>query len=99
MLADQTRRLIADVSSPARLRSLIESRSAYDDIIWPKLAEYGLLGAAVSDAYGGVVFDVTHMCLVAEEFGRSASAVPSSSSISAVAQAIEQAASEAQKQY
>lgn len=98
MLADQARRLIADVSPPARLRSLIESQALYDDILWSRLAEYGLLGAAVPEAYGGVGLGPIDMCVVAEEIGRTACAVPFASSISAVAQAIEQAGTEAQKQ-
>jgi acyl-CoA dehydrogenase len=98
MLADQTRRLLAEVSPSARLRGLIESQAHYDDILWPKLAEYGLLGAAIPEAYGGVGLGPIDMCVVAEEIGRAASATPFASSISAAAQAIEQAGNESQKQ-
>jgi acyl-CoA dehydrogenase len=98
MLAEQARRLLADTAPPARLRDLIETKAPYDGVLWPKLADYGLLGAAIPEIYGGVGLGEIDLCVVAEEIGRAASAVPFAASIGAAAQAITQAGSEAQKQ-
>ena len=53
----------------------------YDDQLWSTLAEQGLLGITVPEAFGGSGLGFTELCLMLEEQGRRISPVPLYSSL------------------
>ena len=48
----------------------------FDQELWRTLAEAGLLGAAISDAHGGMGFGFTELALLIEEAGRHVAPLP-----------------------
>ncbi|MFT4520677.1 MAG: alkylation response protein AidB-like acyl-CoA dehydrogenase [Halioglobus sp.] len=59
-----------------RLKSLEEGEERFDEKLWQQLAEAGLLGVAIGEAYGGMGFDFETLCLFIEEVGKTVAAVP-----------------------
>ena len=53
-----------------------DQRSRFDPALWGQLAETGLLGAAVSEAAGGMGGGAVEACLVLEQIGLHAAAAP-----------------------
>ena len=98
MLAEQARKLLEEVSSPDRLRQLIDTNTPYDQALWQNLAELGFLGAAIPEEFGGVGMSAMELAVIAEEIGRFNAAIPFNSSIVQAAKAIEIAGSQAQKE-
>ena len=97
MLAEQARGLLAERSSPDRLRELIDSGAEWDEPLWRDVAEMGLLGAVIPEVYGGVGLSELELGVISEEFGRANVALPFFSSVVLAADAILLAGSETQK--
>jgi acyl-CoA dehydrogenase len=97
-LREQVQRLLSEHATPDRLRQLIAEDAGFDPELWTSVAEMGLLGAAIPEAYGGVGLAEKDLCVVAEEMGRAVAPIPFFSSICLAAEAIKLAGSEAQKQ-
>ncbi|MEH6583799.1 MAG: acyl-CoA dehydrogenase family protein [Halioglobus sp.] len=53
----------------------------YDDELWSTLAEQGLLGITIPEAFGGTGLAFTDLCLMLEEQGRRISPIPLYSSL------------------
>ena len=96
-LQDQVRRFLAERCPPAAVRAILDGPEPYDRALYKGLAELGVLGAAIPEAYGGVGLSHLDLCLVAEELGRVLAPVPVASSIYLAAEFLLQAGSEAQK--
>jgi len=71
--------------------------ATYDDELWNTLAEQGLLGICVPEAFGGTGLGFVELCSILEEQGRRASPVPLFSSIVLGGLPIAQFGSDAQK--
>lgn len=71
---------------------------AFDKDLWGKLAEAGLLGVAIEEAYGGMGFGYTELALFVEEVGRNIAPVPVISSIVSAALPIQKFGSSEQKE-
>jgi acyl-CoA dehydrogenase len=97
-LQDQFRRFLADQCPLSAPRAILEGSEPFDRKLYRGLAEMGVLGAAIPEAYGGVGLSHLELCLAAEELGRALAPVPVSSSIYLAAEFLLQAGSEAQKQ-
>jgi acyl-CoA dehydrogenase len=97
-LREQVQRLLAEHVTPDLLRRLIVEDTGFDAGLWTQVAEMGLLGAAIPEAYGGVGLGAKDLCVVAEEMGRAVAPIPFFSSICLAAEAILLAGTEAQKQ-
>jgi len=97
LLRDQLRRFLADNCPPSKVRTILEGPEAYDRELYRGLAELGVLGAAIPEAYGGVGLGRLELCVLAEELGRVLAPVPVASSIYLAAEFILTAGSEAQK--
>jgi alkylation response protein AidB-like acyl-CoA dehydrogenase len=97
LLRDQLRRFLADRCPPAAVRAILEGPGPYDRALFKGLAEMGVLGAAVPEAYGGLGLGRLELCVLAEELGRSLAPTPISSSIYLAAEFLLEAGSEAQK--
>ena len=80
-LKEEARRVLADLSSSAAVRKVLESGSGLDRSLWTIFGELGFLGAAIPDEYGGTGAGYMELCAIAEEIGRANAAIPFSSSI------------------
>ena len=98
MLAEQASKLLAEVSTPDRLRQLIDDRADYDALLWQNLAELGFLGAAIPEEFGGIGMSAMELSVIAQELGRQNAALPFISSVVQAAKIIELAGSQAQKE-
>ena len=96
-LKDEVRKVLADLSSPARIREVLESGLPLDRHLWATLGELGLLAAAIPEAYGGTGAGYLELCVIAEELGRALAPVPFASSICLGAELILAAGTESQK--
>lgn len=75
-LLQETVRGFVDNECPlSRLREIYDSDSDFDESIWKGLAEMGIAGLLIPEAYGGAELEMLDLALVAEILG--AAAVPS----------------------
>lgn len=70
------REILTDRATPERQTALEKQGLRYDAELWSILAEAGLLGVAVDEAYGGMGFGFTELCLLVEEVGQTVAPVP-----------------------
>ena len=96
-IKDEARKILADLSSSAALRKMIDAGAPFDRALWSTLGDLGFLGAAIPEQYGGAGAGPLGLCVIAEELGRSLAPVPFSSSICLGAELILAAGSEQQK--
>ncbi|MFM8376611.1 MAG: acyl-CoA dehydrogenase family protein [Phenylobacterium sp.] len=96
-LQDQIRRFLTEKCTPAVVRAGLEGGEPFARDLYRGLAEMGVLGVAIPEAYGGVGLSHLELCLAAEELGRALAPVPVASSIYLAAEFLLQAGSEAQK--
>jgi len=73
---DSTRRLLAAMYSPARLREHIDSQADYDTKLWRHGAKLGWPALAVPEADGGLGQGIVELTIVAIEHGRCLLASP-----------------------
>ncbi|MBU6372305.1 MAG: acyl-CoA/acyl-ACP dehydrogenase [Alphaproteobacteria bacterium] len=97
-LQDQVRRFLAARCTSAAVRAVAEGPQLFDRALYAGLAEMGVLGVAIPEAYGGLGLTHLELCLVAEELGRAIAPTPVASSIYLAAEFLLQAGTEAQKQ-
>jgi len=96
-LRDQARKFLAEHSSSARVRRILEGAAPYDAELWRGMGEMGWIGTAIPETHGGAGFGYLELCVIAEELGRSLAPTPFSSTIYLAAEALLLAGSEAQK--
>lgn len=96
-LREQVRRFLEDRCPPTAVRKILEGTAHYDADLYAGLAELGVLGAAIPEAYGGIGLGHLELCVVAEELGRVLAPVPVASSIYLAAECLVQAGTEDQK--
>src|SRR6476646_6079512 len=72
LLRQITRELLSVAALPARTRQLAETPDGYDQGNWGQLAELGLLGITIPEAYGGQGLGQVEQALVLDEMGRAA---------------------------
>ena len=70
---------------------------SYDEDLWKAVAGQGWLGAAISEAHGGLGLGHMELCVLAEELGRALAPIPFASTLYFFAEALDLAGSEAQK--
>ena len=68
-LTDSLRRLLGDHSTEADVRRAMETQEGYDPALWKQLAEMGIAGLLVEEAYGGAGAGPVELELVMEEAG------------------------------
>jgi alkylation response protein AidB-like acyl-CoA dehydrogenase len=92
------RRFLVDKSPTTEVRRLMATAEGYDPAVWRQLSdELGLPGIHIPEQYGGAGFGIVELGIVAEELGRSLLCAPYFSTAVLAANAILNAASEAQK--
>ena len=75
-IRDLAARIFGDLSTHERLKEVEASGDAYDAKLWAELASAGLLGLWMPEAVGGAGLTFVDACIVIEEAGRHAAAVP-----------------------
>ena len=68
-LRDSVSRLLADHCTEADVRRTMETEAGYDAELWRKLADMGVVGLVVEEAYGGAGAGPLELELVMEEAG------------------------------
>jgi len=68
-LRDSVSRLLADHSAEADVRRTMETETGYDADLWRKLAEMGVVGLVIEEAYGGAGAGPLELESVMEEAG------------------------------
>ena len=76
-----------------------ETSGVWDEAIWRQMADLGLLGVHIPEAYGGMGCTHVELGIVSEELGRALCHVPYLSTIALAASAVESFGTEEQKQH
>lgn len=93
------REILGDLVTPELLAQYDEYQAdRFDQSLWSKLAEAGLLGVAIAEEYGGMGFGFTELGLFIEEVGRTIAPVPAISHLVSAALPIQEFGSAAQKE-
>lgn len=95
-LQEEVRRVLADHSTSANVRRVLEGEAPFCADTWRELAGLGALGIAIAEEHGGAGMGLLELCLVAEEAGRSLAAVPLLPTVYLAAEAIARAGSPGQ---
>ncbi|HXW33094.1 MAG TPA: acyl-CoA dehydrogenase family protein, partial [Acidimicrobiales bacterium] len=75
-IRDLAVRIFGDLSTHERLKEVEATEERFDRKLWGELAAAGLLGLGIPESCGGAGLGFVEACVVAEEAGRSAAAVP-----------------------
>lgn len=96
-LQEEIRRVLADHSSSANVRRVLDGDEAYCANTWAQLAALGALGLAINEADGGADMGMLELCLLAEESGRALAAVPLASCLYQAGELIRRSGNVAQR--
>ena len=97
MVAEQVRRLLAELGGGDRQRALIDKEEDWDKPLWKKFAAAGFPGAAIPAEWGGAGLSQLDLGAISQEIGRANAAIPFFSSIILAAQTLLRAGSPSQK--
>ena len=75
-VSELARKILEDVVTNDRLKSLEAAGEPLDVDAWKALAEANLLGVAIPEAHGGMELGYTALALLCQEIGRSVAPVP-----------------------
>lgn len=75
-IRDLASRILTEKLPADRLRRLEEQGTWFADDVWTELANAGLIGICLPEAYGGGGFGLIEAALVAEQIGRTVAPVP-----------------------
>ncbi len=92
------RKILEEKLPPERLRAIEGSQEWFARDVWAGLADAGLIGVALPEAFGGGGFGVLEACLVLEEVGRAVAPVPYQSTVMLAALPLAHFGSEEQRQ-
>jgi alkylation response protein AidB-like acyl-CoA dehydrogenase len=97
-LRDAVRKFMEAKSPSAEVRRLMETTEGYDPAVWAQMAnELGLQSLHIPEEYGGQGFTFIELGIVLEEMGRVLLCAPYFSTVCLAANAIMNAATDAQK--
>jgi alkylation response protein AidB-like acyl-CoA dehydrogenase len=97
LLRDNARKFFATECPMAEVRRLMETETAFDAVLWAKLAEQGYTGCIFSEEYGGVGLGKGELILLMEEAGRALLPGPFFSTVALAGPVIDAVASPEQK--
>jgi alkylation response protein AidB-like acyl-CoA dehydrogenase len=72
LLQETVRGFVAGECPPPRLREIFDGGAGHDPALWKGLAEIGLAGLTVPEAFGGAGLGLLELALVMEELGAGA---------------------------
>jgi alkylation response protein AidB-like acyl-CoA dehydrogenase len=75
-IRDLARQILTAEATPDRAKVFEASGANYDESVWRKLSDAGLLSIPVPEQYGGMGYDFGALCVLLEEVGRQVAAVP-----------------------
>lgn len=96
LLKESAREFLARECKPERVRSLIESETAFDEDLWRAIADQGWTGLLLPEEHEGLGLGLVEMAAVAEEMGRACFPGPFLSTLMAAA-LVERAGNAAQR--
>ena len=97
-LRNSARAFLADHSSPAHVRALMETELGHDPSVWKRIgAELGWTAVAIPEAYGGLGLSWVEVVALQELMGEALFCAPYLSTICLAASAIEAGGDEQQK--
>ena len=70
LLRTAARKLLTEECPFSKVRSLSESRDAFDSVLWEAISRAGWPGLPIRDIHGGAELDMLALALLAEETGR-----------------------------
>ena len=70
LLKNSARDFLARECKPERVRELMETDTAHDDMLWQAIADQGWTGLVVPEEHGGLGTGLVELAVVAEEMGR-----------------------------
>jgi len=97
LLQHTAREFLADNSSLAVVRDILENDRGYSKDLWKGVAELGWLGVAIPEEYGGAGYGYLELAMIAGEIGQAISPIPFASTVYLAAEAIARAGDAAQK--
>jgi alkylation response protein AidB-like acyl-CoA dehydrogenase len=83
-LREAARGLLDDLSSPARVRAVVDRGGGVDEDLWKAMAVQGWMGVEVPEAQGGLGLGSVEAAVLLEEVGRHLAPAPFLSSLLAV---------------
>ena len=92
------KQILQDTITPDRLKTMRAAGEHLDQKAWQAIADAGLIGIALPEAYGGAGLGFTAATLVLEQVGRVVAPIPYYASVILGALPIARFGSEAQKQ-
>lgn len=94
---ESVRRFLAEKCPLDVTRRILDGPETHAAEVWQGLAEMGVTGVAIPEAYGGLGLGALELCVIAEEIGRACAPVPMLSSVYLATEALLRYGSEAQK--
>ena len=80
-VSELARKILEDLVTNERLKSLDAEGETFDTDAWKALAEANLLGVAIPEAQGGMELGFTALCLLCQEVGRTVAPIPAYASL------------------
>lgn len=84
-VADLSRQILGDLSTPERHKHLEADGLTHDDYVWGELCDAGLVGVSLPEECGGGGLGFLSTCLMLEEIGRTTTRVPFLTPVAAMA--------------
>ena len=84
-VADLSRQILGDLSTPDRHKQLEADGATHDEQAWTALSEAGLVGVSLPEDCGGGGLGFLATCLMLEEIGRTTARVPLLAPVAAMA--------------
>ena len=84
-VADLSRQILGDLSTPERHKHLEAEGATHDEDVWGELSDAGLVGVSLPEECGGGGLGFLATCLVLEEIGRTTARVPFLAPVAAMA--------------
>ena len=84
-VADLSRQILGDLSTPERHKHLEADGTTHDEDVWGELSDAGLVGVSLPEECGGGGLGFLATCLMLEEIGRTTARVPFLAPVAAMA--------------
>jgi alkylation response protein AidB-like acyl-CoA dehydrogenase len=70
------KQVLTDLVTDESLKTLAKEGKWFHERAWQQLAESGMLGLAIPEAYGGAGMGLTELCLLLQQVGRTVAPIP-----------------------
>ena len=97
ILKNNARKFFATECAPAEVRRIMDTDTAYDEVLWDKMAEQGFTGITCPEQFNGLGLGKVELALLMEEMGRALVPGPFFSTVVVCGSLIDAAANAEQK--